>query len=74
MMELQLELFEDVDALPWQGRSPRALTRASMALFLRRKPQKDGRFFVDPEQLEIWPTGNKAPRRRRGAPLLVEPR
>jgi len=69
---VQLDLFEDVMALPWCGRQPRTLTRSSQALFLRRKPQKDACFFVDPEQVMLWPAGNKAPRKYRGAPLLLE--
>jgi len=72
MMALQLDLFEDVEHLPWYGRSPRSLTRCSMALFLRPEPQKDARFVPDPFQIEIWPVGNRAPRKYRGAPLLKE--
>jgi len=73
MNALQLDLFRDVDALPWQGRSPRVLTRASRALFLRRKPQKDERFFVDPAQTDMFRRRQKkAPRIYRGAPLLLE--
>jgi len=40
MAWVQLDLFEDVVHLPWNGRSPRALTRCAKALFLRREPQK----------------------------------
>ena len=71
----QLDLWQaDLDDLPWQGQSPRALTRIAKALFLRRKPQKDDSFFADPDQLELKLAGEKAPRILRGALLLVEPR
>ena len=71
-MAIQMDLFVDVEALPWYGRSPRSLTRASLALFLRREPQKDERFFVDPDQLSFgWPV-KKAPWKYQGAPLLQE--
>jgi len=71
-MAMQYDLFEDVVALPWHGRSPRSLTRAAIALFLRREPQKDERFFVDPDQIDMFRRRQKkAPRKYRGAPLLV---
>jgi len=71
----QLDLWQaELDALPWQGRSPgemaRVLTEERIALFLRREPQKDDRFFVDPNQLEMWPAATKAPWIYQGAPLL----
>ena len=70
----QLDLFGHVSVrLPWDGRSPRSLTKAAKALFLKRERQKDDRFFCDPDQLELMLTGNKAPRIYRGAPLLIEP-
>ena len=71
MAWVQADLFEDVEALPWYGRSPRSLTRASMALFLRRKPQKTPAVFVDPFQLELFEE-EKAPWKYQGAPLLRE--
>jgi len=72
----QLDLWEgEVSRMPWRGKSPRELTRGAIALFLRRKPQKDERFFVDPDQVDIWPAGVEGPRGcSPGAPLLVEPR
>jgi len=69
----QLDLWQaELDALPWQGQSPRALTKARIAVFLRREPQKDDRFFVDPNQIDLWLPAKKAPRKYRGAPLLKE--
>jgi len=71
MNSTQLDLWEpEVNALPWRGVSPRALTRAAKALFLSREAQKDDRFFVDPNQLDLF----RAVRKRRpqygGAPTL----
>jgi len=73
---VQLDLFEDVESLPWYGRAPRTLTRGSIALFLERERQEDARYFADPDQVDMF-------RRRRknrsritsypGSPLLVEP-
>ena len=74
MNSSQLDLWPAwVSAIPWGGRSPRALTRVNNLLFLRRKPQKDDRFFVDPFQIDMFPAAiTNAPRIYRGAPLLVE--
>ncbi len=76
MRYVQLDLLEDVMVLPWYGISPRSLTRARSALFLRRKPQKHGRFFVDADQVDMFRRRQKkAPRPPgRGAPLLLEVR
>ncbi len=72
---VQLHLFEDVDALPWGGRSPRSLTRASIALFLGQARQKHERFFVDPNQVDMFRRRQKRPRGiSPGASLLCEPR
>ena len=69
----QFDLFpEEVERLPWGGQSPRALTRINSGLFLRREPQKDDRFFVDSDQIEIWPSTINAPWIYQGAPLLKE--
>ena len=68
----QLDLWPEwLARLPWNGRSPRALTRSAMALFLRRKPQKADRFFVDPEQYDMFPAAKTGPPQYGGAPLLV---
>ena len=74
MNSTQLELpFGEWLREPWDGRSPRVLTRGYKALFLRRKPQKDERFFVDPRQLELFDEPvEKAPWKYQGAPLLVD--
>jgi len=70
---MQYDLFpEEVSRLPWGGQSPRALTRGAKALYLRREPQKDGRFLVDINQVDMWPITEKAPWQYHGAPLLLE--
>ena len=55
MDSVQLDLWVDVVRLPWYGRAPRTLTRRANALFLRREPQKDDNFFVDPYQFDLFP-------------------
>jgi len=75
----QRELFEGRpglggpdSSLPWEGRSPRALTRVGLGLFLRHKPPKSVGDFVDPAQCDIFMTRQKkAPEFvYSGAPLL----
>ncbi len=73
MEDLQLDLFIDVAALPWEGRLPRGLTRGAIALFSRREPQKDERFVLDPDQVDMFRRRlKKAPGKSPGAPLLFE--
>ena len=74
MISSQLDLWQAaLDALPWQGHSPRDLTRGRQLLFLRREPQKDDRDEVDPFQIDLFRAAiQKAPRGYRGAPLLKE--
>ena len=68
----QLDLWEaEVSRIPWYPEGPRALTRASKALFLRREPQKDDRFFVDPFQYDLFLAAIKGRRRYGGAPSLL---
>ncbi len=71
MNSTQLELpFSEWRREPWAGKSPRTLTKGFIPLFLRREPQKDGRFFVDPNQVDMWLAARKAPWKYQGAPLL----
>ncbi len=71
MNSSQLDLWQvELDGLPWQGRSPRALTKVQKALFFKRERQERERFVADPDQLELWPIGQKAPWTYQGAPLL----
>ena len=43
----------------WEGRSPRVLTRHRLSFIFNQRGQEDGCFFVDPDQLLIWPVENK---------------
>jgi len=68
----QLDLWQaELDELPWRGQSPRGLTRVAKSLFLRQEPQKDDRFFVDPNQYDLFREAKSGPPEYRGAPLLV---
>jgi len=75
----QLDLWEaELAALPWGGRSPRSLgrgprglTKCPKLLFSRREPQKDDRFFVDPNQYDLFLAAITGRPRYGGAPLLV---
>jgi len=72
LTERQLDLWPGwLEALPWNGVSPRTLTRASKVLFLRRKPQKDERFFVDPCQADLFLEAITGPPQYEGAPSLL---
>ena len=70
----QLDLWQqELDALPWGGQSPRALTRVGSGLILKPEAQKSmSDLDLDPSQLELWPANNNAPWRYQGAPLLKE--
>ncbi len=73
MNSTQLDMWEaELDALPWRGQSPRRLTKIQKSLFLRREPQKDDRFFVDPNQIDLFLAARPRPPRYEGAPLLKE--
>ncbi len=65
----QLWLWPDE---PWEGQAPRDLTAGRFGLFSRREPQKSMSDPADGAQLEFWPTGQKAPWKYQGAPLLKE--
>jgi len=60
--QLRLDLFLEE---PWDGQSPRFLTRCFIPLFLRQKPPSHEVFF-DPEQLEFWPV--EGPHRKKSRP------
>ncbi len=68
--QFELDLFPGA---PWGGRSPRGLTWARKALFLRRKPPGH-EVDVDPAQLLLWPVAEKATvRKRRRAESFAPP-
>ena len=71
MIVEQLDLWEDeLRALPWRGVAPRVLTKGNKALFLRREPQKDDRFFVDQSQYDLFLAAIWGRFRYGGAPSL----
>ena len=55
----QLELGLYVDE-PWEGRSPRGLTRGHLGIILKPEAAKHERYFVDPDQLDMF-TRRQAP-------------
>ncbi len=69
----QLELgLEDLrKAVPWAGRSPRDLTRVRNLLFFKRELQKDDRFFVDPNQYDLFRAAITGRPLYGGAPSLL---
>ncbi len=70
--QLALALFDKRVTIPWEGRSPRDLTRARMTLFSSQEAQKSMSEFVDPAQCEFGFLTEKGPRRvSPRAPLLV---
>jgi len=73
---LQLDLFEDTvvgsSKTPWEGRSPRALTRGSKMFTLKAQAAKSVSDFVDDDQFDLWLPVKKAPWEYQGAPLLKE--
>ena len=69
--QLQLALGDARVRIPWSGKSPRDLTRVRIALFLERERQKDERFFVDPEQYDLFLEAIPGPPQYEGAPSLL---
>ena len=72
MNSTQLDLWQvELDALPWQGQSPRGLTRGAKVLYSRREPGKDDRFFADARQFDLFVDATRKGPVYAGAPLLV---
>ena len=67
----QLYLFEGMVDLPWDGRSPRSLTRSAKALFFKRERQKNERFFVDVNQMDLFSRRQPGLPQYGGAPSLL---
>ena len=61
----------EVSRIPWWPEGPRVLTRSSKALFFRREPQKDDRFFVDPDQYDLFLAAIPGRPQYGGAPSLL---
>ena len=70
----QLELFEGglvTVVLPWDGRSPRALTRVALSGIFKAQAGKSVSDFVNPDQYDLFVTRQKkAPWKYQGAPSL----
>ncbi len=68
-----LELADVRLRLPWEGRSPRELTKVQMSLFSSQEAQKSMSEFKDPAQLEFcFERQKRAPRKYGGSPSLLE--
>ncbi len=70
--QLTLGLYKGV---PWDGRSPRVLTRGRLGLIFKTRVVPPRGFpEMDPRQLSLWPeepTLKEGPPRYVGAPLLM---
>ncbi len=72
MNSSQYDLWEsEMSSIPWRGQSPRALTRVQMTLFFERERQKHERFFVDPNQFDLFRAAIPGRPQYGGAPLLI---
>ena len=69
----QLDLWQaERETMPWGGLSPRALTRAYNRFIFKPEAQKDDRFFVDPNQYDLFPAVmKKSPPTWGGSPSLL---
>jgi len=73
--QLELALGDVHLKLPWEGRSPRGLTRVALSPFFKAQAAKDAR-HRDPTQLDLFVRNGrrKPPELYRGAsPLLPLP-
>ena len=69
---LELALGDERVRIPWDGQSPRALTRVANSIFLRRKPQKDAWDVLCEIQYDLWPAAKTAaPPVWGGSPSLL---
>jgi len=70
-LELGLPGILSLSALPWGGRSPRALTAGYKRLIFEARAAEKLSDSVDPDQYDLF---TKAAPRYLGAPLLISPR
>ena len=57
--------------IPWDGRSPRALTRVGLGLILKAQAKKSvSDFEIDLDRLDLFAGGIEGPPENPGAPLL----
>jgi len=69
MAQLELGLNDVRVRIPWGGHSPRDLTRSAKMLYSKRERKKSMSEFVSVDQVELWPSTEKAP--YQGAPSLL---
>ena len=73
----QLELFGPeemrriVVRVPWQGRSPRSLTRVAESLIFQSREKKCMSELIERVQIDLWPNVVR-PQRGAGAFPLIE--
>jgi len=72
VVQLELALNDVRVNVPWEGRSPRVLTRAAMSPIFKAQAAKARAVFTDPAQCEMWRHDQKGPLVvYQGAPLLL---
>jgi len=69
--QLELALEDERLNLPWNGQSPRALTRAAKSAIFKAQAAKGRPQMKDPAQLELFRVGEKRLPEYRGAPSLL---
>ncbi len=57
--------------VPWEGRSPRALTRVALGLILKTRGEKSVSEVIDPEQYDLFDAERAPPGLWEGAPTLL---
>ena len=71
----QLQLVfegEEIVRVPWDGRSPRALTRVGLSLIFKAQAAKStSDFSIDPDQYDLFGDAKTGPPRYEGAPSLL---
>ena len=72
MAQLELGLDDVRIRIPWQGRSPRDLTRIAQSIIFNAGAAGRHEFpEIDPGQLKLFPAAIREPRRYAGAPTLL---
>ncbi len=69
--QLELALEDRRVKVPWEGRSPRGLTRVALGFIFDPRGKKKHKRNRDPSQMEMFGGPSKGPPRYGGAPLLL---
>ncbi len=70
--QLELELRDGRIRIPWNGTSPRALTRVHLGLIFQARAAKSVSDFVNPDQLDLFENSNgEPPHLWGGSPSLL---